>query len=192
VPERLLAAARGTATPDAARPRPTTVTALTPRPTPRWSWPQWAAMAASLVVGVLVAPFLWRAGVGGPLALQGGHLVATGTLARALSQQLASNQAPDAAIGIGVTFLSGNGAYCRTFQLRDQSALAGLACRDQDRWQLEALAAAALAPNPSPGQYRQAVSSLPPAVASTVDDMIVGEPLDANAEAAARDRDWRH
>jgi len=187
VPERLIVAARSSAVSS----RPDNVVPLKARPTPPWSWPQRAAIAASLVVGVLVAPLLWRQGTGGPLALQGGHLVATGTLARALSEQLASTQAPHAAIDIGVTFRSRNGAYCRTFQLRDQSALAGLACREQERWQLEALAATTPS-SATPDQYRPAASSLPPALAQTLDELIVGEPLGAGAEAAARAAGWRH
>jgi hypothetical protein len=186
VPERLIFAARGAA----ARPRPTNVIPLPPQLRARWSWPQWAAMAASLAVGVLVAPLLWREGAGGPLAVRGGHVVATGTLARALSEQLASNQAAGAPVGIGVSFLSRNGSYCRTFLLREQSALAGLACREQDQWRLEALAAATPS-SAAPEQYRPAASSLPPAVANTIDELIVGEPLDAGAESAARSRGWR-
>jgi negative regulator of sigma E activity len=186
VPERLVVAVRGTA----ARPGPNDAIPLTPRRTARWSWPQWTAMAASLAVGALVAPLLWREGAGGSLTVQRGQVVATGTLARALSEQLASNQAADAPVGIGVSFVSRNGGYCRTFLLREQSAFAGVACREQDQWRLEALAAT----TPSlgaPGQYRPAVSSLPPAVAHTLDELIVGEPLDASAETAARGRGWR-
>jgi hypothetical protein len=186
VPERLLVAARGAA----GRPRPTNVHPLPPQLRARWSWPQWAAMAASLAVGVLVAPLWWREGAGGPLAVRGGHAVATGTLARALSEQLASNQAPGAPVGIGVSFLSRNGSYCRTFLLREQSALAGLACREHEQWRLEVLAAATPS-SAAPEQYRPAASSLPSAVAHTIDELIVGEPLDASAESAARSRDWR-
>jgi negative regulator of sigma E activity len=186
VSERLIVAARGAA----ARASPTNVVPLPTQPTARWSWPQWAAMAASLAVGVLVAPLLWRQGAGGPLAVQGGHVVATGALAHALSEQLASNQAPGAPVGIGVSFLSRNGSYCRTFLLREQGALAGVACRQEEQWRLEAVATA----TPSfaaPGQYRPAASSLPPAVAHTIDELIIGEPLDAGAERAARSRGWR-
>jgi hypothetical protein len=186
VPGRLIVAARGNAASSAR----TNVTLLKPRSPLGWSWPQWGAIAASLVTGVLVAPFLWREGDGGSLAVQRGRLVATGTLDRALSEQLASNQAAGAPVSIGVSFLSRERGYCRTFLLREESALAGLACREQEQWRLEALAAATPA-SAAPGQYRAAASSLPPAVARTLDELIVGEPLDARAETAARDRDWR-
>jgi hypothetical protein len=186
VPERLVVAARG----GAASPVPTNVIALQPRPAMRWSWPQWGAMAASLAVGVLVAPFLWRQGAREPLVVQRGQVVASGTLAFALSEQLASTQAADTRIGIGVSFLSRDGSYCRTFVLRDQSAVAGLACHEHAQWRLEALAAATPS-SAAPGRYRPAASSLPPAVARTLDELIVGEPLDASAESAARARGWR-
>jgi negative regulator of sigma E activity len=186
VPERLVVAARG----GAASPVPTNVIALKARPTMRRSWPQWGAMAASLAVGVLIAPFLWRQGAREPVVVQRGQMVASDTLAFALSEQLASTQAADARIGVGVSFLSRDGSYCRTFVLRDQSAVAGLACHEHDQWRLEALAAAAPSSAAS-GQYRPAASSLPAAVARTLDELIVGEPLDASAESAARARGWR-
>jgi hypothetical protein len=40
------------------------------------------------------------------------------------------------------------------------------------------------------GAYRPAASGLPPAVAHTLETLIAGEPLDAQAEAAARARNW--
>jgi negative regulator of sigma E activity len=185
VPERLVVAARGTV----ADPATAKVLPLKARSPVRWSWPHWGAVAASLVIGVLLAPFFSRHGAEGPLTLRAGHVVATGQLARALSEQLASNQPADAPVGIGVSFRSRNGTYCRTFLLQ-QSALAGVACREQAQWRLEALAAA-MPPSASPGEYRTAASSLPPAIARTLDELIAGEPLDTSAEAAARDRDWQ-
>ena len=117
-------------------------------------------------------------------------MLAAGTLARALSEQLASNQPADAAVQIGVSFRSRGGDYCRTFVLREKSALAGLACRDHGAWRLETLAASESAPAAG-GEYRAAATALPPAVAGTLDALIAGEPLDADAEAAARDRGWK-
>jgi hypothetical protein len=184
-PERLLAAARGTAM----QPLPGKVTALR-RAGARWSWPQWGALAASLVLGVLLGPWLLRAPGGAPLITRDGTLLAAGTLARALSEQLASNQPASAAVQIGVSFRSRGGDYCRSFVLHEKSALAGLACRDHGAWRLEALAASESAPGAG-GAYRAAAAALPPAVAGTLDALIAGEPLDARAEAAARDRGWK-
>jgi hypothetical protein len=181
VPERLLAAARDTLS------RHGTVLPLRRAPQARWSWPQWGAMAASVCVGIVIAPVLWRQS---PPAfdIRAGRILATGTLAQALSQQLASNQAADAPVHIGVSFVSRSGDYCRTFVLSDQSALAGLACHEQDRWFLTALANSP-SPNTS-GKYHPAASSIPPSIAQTVNDLIVGEPLDAPEEASARTKGW--
>ncbi len=186
LPERLLAAARGTAP----QPRAGKVTALRRAPA-RWSWPQWGALAASLLLGALLGPWLVRAPGRAALITHDGAVLAAGTLARALSEQLASNQPADAAVQIGVSFRSRGGDYCRTFVLREKSALAGLACRDHGAWRLETLAASESAPAAG-GEYRAAATALPPAVAGTLDALIAGEPLDANAEAAARDRGWKY
>jgi len=181
VPQRLLAAASATAP----RPRIAPVVPLRRSAAPRWSWPQLLALAASLVIGALLGP--WLRGPA-PLIARDGTLLADGALARALSQQLASHQAATAPVQVGVSFRSHNGDYCRTFVLREQAALAGLACRERDAWRLEALAATEPSP---PGEYRAAASALPPAVASTLDTLIAGPPLDARGEAAARDHDWQ-
>jgi hypothetical protein len=91
-------------------------------------------------------------------------------------------------VQIGVSFRARSGDYCRTFVLREKSALAGLACREHGNWRLEALAVGESAAAGS--GYRAAGSALPPAVAGTVDALIAGEPLDARAEAAAREHNW--
>jgi hypothetical protein len=182
VPERLLAAARGVAA-------GAQVLAFPARPRPRWSWPQWGAIAASLVVGVLLGPLLLRPPAPqAPLATSGGRVLASGVLARALSQQLASAQPRGAPVAIGVSFRGRSGGYCRSFVLRETQSLAGLACREGPAWEVVALARSAA---PGSGGYTQASSALPPAVSRTLDELIVGEPLDAAGEAAARAHDWR-
>ena len=153
---------------------------------PRWSWPQWGALAAALVVGVLLRPLLPLSS-GADLYTRAGRLLAGGSLARGLSQQLAGSQTADAAVQIGVSFRATAGGYCRTFVLRDQGALAGLACREHGRWQLQALAAIPPAPR---GDYRPAAAALPPAVTHAVDELMSGEPLDAAQERSARDAGW--
>ncbi|MBV9724098.1 MAG: hypothetical protein JO299_02890 [Gammaproteobacteria bacterium] len=181
LPERLLAAARGKPS------HPGKVSPLRLASRPRWSWPQWGAMAASLCVGILIAPLLWRQPTEA-FVTRDGRILATGPLAHALSEQLASNQAADALVHIGVSFLSRSGDYCRTFVVRDRGALAGLACREQERWVLTALADSRS--RDTSGDYRPAASSLPPSVAAAVSDLIAGEPLDAGAEARARANGW--
>lgn len=186
VPERLLAAARST---DDAR-RAAKVIAFEPRRQVRWSWPQWGAMAASLLVGVVLGPLLLRsAAPPAPLDVSGGRVLASGNLSRALSQQLASEQPPAASVAIGVSFRARSGAYCRSFVLHEGQSLGGLACREGPAWRVMALAQSA-APAAS-ANYRQAATALPPAVASTLDELMTGEPLDAAGEAAARAHDWK-
>src|SRR5205807_4164444 len=141
---------------------------------PRWSWPQGGAIAASLVGGVLLGPLLLRAPAGpaGPaLVTRDGQVLASGALARALSEQLASHQPPGAPVQIGVSFRARNGDYCRTFVLREHSALAGLACRGPEAWRLEVLARTAARP-PAAAGYRPAGSALPASVARTLDELI--------------------
>jgi hypothetical protein len=186
IPERLLAAAQGTA----AKARTGNIIWLKRLPARDWSWPQWSAMAASLILGVLIAPLLRDEPSEGPVGIRDGKVLASGALAHALSEQLASNQVTNAPVQVGVSFLSRNGDYCRTFMLRDKSAVAGLACREGGSWRLRALAATDRATSGS-GEYRPAASSLPPAIEQSVDELIVGDPLDAKGEAAAREKGWR-
>jgi len=124
------------------------------------------------------------------LVTRDGQVLASGALARALTEQLASNQPPGAPVQIGVSFRARNGDYCRTFVLREKSALAGLACRGHEAWRLEVLAQNPAQPAAAAG-YRPAGSALPTSVARTLDELIAGEPLDAGAEAAARERGWQ-
>jgi hypothetical protein len=186
IPERLLAAANDTA----AKAHTGNLIWLKRIPARDWSWPQWSAIAASLVLGVLIAPLLRHQPTEGPLGIRDGKVLASGTLAHALSEQLASNQPANAPVHIGISFLSRNGDYCRTFMLRDKSAVSGLGCREGGSWRLQALAATVQATSGS-GEYQPAASSLPPAIEQSVDALIVGEPLDAKGEAAARGKGWR-
>ena len=185
VPERLVAAARG-------RPGETrgAVVPLRRGAATRGLRFQWGALAASLIVGLLLGPWLMRVIEPAPVVTSNGALLAHGRLARALSEQLAGNQPATAAVQIGVSFRARSGAYCRTFALHEQNALAGVACHEPNGWRVEALAASESSAAGS--GYREAATALPPAVAGTVDALIAGEPLDAQSEAAARASGWRH
>ncbi|MGB9330510.1 MAG: hypothetical protein WCB10_07055 [Steroidobacteraceae bacterium] len=186
IPERLLAATKGSS----AKGPTGNIIWLKRIPARHWSWPQWGAVAASLILGVLIAPLLRHEPTGGPLGIRDGTVLASAALAHALSEQLASNQVANAPVHVGVSFLSRNGDYCRTFMLRDKSAVAGLACREGGSWRLQAFAATDRATSGS-AEYQPAASSLPPAIEQSVDALIVGAPLDAKGEAAARDKGWR-
>jgi hypothetical protein len=156
-----------------------------------WTWPQWTAIAASLIVGVIAGRLALLGSHGpGPIVMRGGRVLAGSVLADALSDQLAGDQTVADPVRIGVSFRSKSGEYCRTFTLRQPAAVAGLACRAAQGWQIGVLAGAEWRGGHS-GTYRQAASSMPPAVVAAVDDQIAGEPLDARAEAAARGRHWQ-
>ena len=187
VPQRLLKVVRS----DSPASGKNNVVPLHPRRARRWTWPQWTALAASLIVGVIAGRLvLVRSGGPGPIVMRGGRVLAGGVLANALSGQLAAEQTAADPVRIGVSFRSRSGEYCRTFALAPPGALAGLACHAGDAWQVQVLARTEPSAANS-GGYRQAASSLPPAVLASVSHLIAGDVLDARAEAAARARHWR-
>lgn len=187
VPARVLEVLRN----EQVAPRKSNVTPLRQRQVRRWNWPQWTAVAASLMVGVIAGRLtLMRAGSASPIVARGDRLLAAGALAAALSDQLASAQSPADPVRIGVSFRSKSGEYCRTFALRGAEGLAGLACRADDGWQLGVLAHMD-STSGGAGTYRQAASSMPAAVVAAVGERMAGEPLDQHAEAAARGRHWQ-
>jgi hypothetical protein len=199
IPDRLMAAARATSgVPSQGRVPPSQNGVVVPLRSrrawtltlPRWALPHWGAVAASFVLGALVWHFGTEMYSSGPVIEQQGQLLAAGALDEALSNQLASAQPQQAAVQIGVSFRSKGGTYCRTFQLRERTNLAGLACRDQDQWRLEALAQGAASAG-AHSDFRPAGSALPPSIVQAVDQAIEGEPLDAEAEAHARTNQWR-
>ncbi|HEX3845129.1 MAG TPA: hypothetical protein VHV80_12240 [Steroidobacteraceae bacterium] len=186
VPAHLMRAVRS----EPADSRKSNVLPLRRRQIRDWSWPQWTAIAASLIVGV-IAGRLTLLGIGnpGPITMRGDRLLAAGALTAALSDQLAGAQSSSDPVRIGVSFRSRSGQYCRTFTLRQPAMLAGLACRAADGWQVGVVAHTESAGGGS--GYRQAASSMPAAVVAAVEDQIIGEPLDRRSEAAARGRHWQ-
>jgi hypothetical protein len=153
-----------------------------------WSWPQWSAVAASLVIGVMAGRLGESDRPPSPMAMDGSGVVARGALERALSTQLASGQAGDAPVRIGSTFRSRSGEYCRTFVLSNE--VAGLGCRAGADWRLPVIARSPAAPESS-GTYRQAAGNVPPAVMHAVEERIAGHALDAREEAAALQGGWK-
>lgn len=153
-------------------------------PPGRRQLPQWGALAASLVLGLVVG-VLWMREPGGLYEETADGLVARGALAAALTGQLASSPGTGGP-RVGISFRDRSGAYCRTFHLQQEAPLAGLACRSGDAWRLQVLAAAV----PAQGEVRQA-AAMPLAVLQAVDAAIEGEPLDVAAESAARDTGWQ-
>jgi len=149
-----------------------------PRPAPAV---QWAALAATLIAG-LVGGAILRGGAVGPVTERGGQLIASGRLAVALDTQLASTQSAKDPVRIGVTFKNRNGAICRSFTAE---ASEGVACHTGHDWRLQGLLARE---KDNPGDYRMASSS---GTAELIDALIAGEALDQAQERAALAAHWR-
>lgn len=144
--------------------------------------PQWAAMAATLAIGIVAGQFVNNRS-GAPIESRGGKLVAAASLDRALDAELASAEG-DGRVRVGLTFRARDGGICRSFT---DDAASGLACRDGQDWQVEGLFAS---PEGRQGDYRMAAGE-DPRLAALIDERIAGEPFDAAAEKAARDAGWR-
>jgi hypothetical protein len=145
--------------------------------------PQWAAMAATLALGIGLGTMVDSQSGKAPIDMRGGQMFAAAALDATLDKQLASAAAAGAT-RVGLTFRDQSGAICRTFA--DQQA-SGLACRAGDEWQVRGLFAA---PEGQAGDYRMAAGGNP-ALAALVDSTIAGEPFDAAQEKAAQARGWR-
>jgi hypothetical protein len=156
----------------------------TRKATDGWRLPQWTALAASLAIGLFIGILLAR-GSAAPYEETSTGLVARGELDVALTSQLASAQG-DADVRIGISFRDRDGDYCRTFRMHGESPLSGLACRRGDEWKLQVIASSIA----DQGELRPA-AAMPLVVLHAVDAAIDGAPLDAAAESAARDADWR-
>jgi hypothetical protein len=143
----------------------------------RWRWPEWTAMAACLVLGVLLGTRVPGPGGASPdrpaLALAtGGTLTAQGPLREALEQRIGGGggDKTPSDVAVGLSFRNRAQQYCRTFTLA---------------------AAPAASATPAAGNYRMAASPFGPALLQAVDALREGETLDAAAEAAARARGWK-
>lgn len=156
----------------------------------QWAWPEWTSIAASLLIGVLAGRALLQSpGAKPDLIATGtdGHIVASGQLAQALSEQLSSQDG--SGVHIGLTFRSNSGEYCRTFGTRSGMNVVGFACRDAEAWRIEMLSTS---PRTEPGgDYRMASTQLPAPIVQAIAERMQGEALDADQEAIARQRRWR-
>jgi hypothetical protein len=147
-----------------------------------WRAPHWAAMAATLVAGVIGGAVFSGSGRAGPVVEREGQLVASNWLADALTTQLASSQSSEARVRIGLTFRNHGGAICRSFAAE---SVEGVACRKGEEWQLKGLLSRERA---KAGDYRLAGSA---DTAAIVDNMISGEAMDARQEKAAEAAGWQ-
>lgn len=146
----------------------------------RFGIPQWAAMAATLALGLVVGQFVGDHS-GAPIESRNGTLVAAASLNQALDKELASASA-GGAIRVGLTFRDRDGSICRSFS---GQAGSGLACRAEGAWRIKGLF-----PSAREGDYRMAAGE-DPRLAALIDERIAGEPFDAAAERAALERSWR-
>jgi hypothetical protein len=138
-------------------------------------------MAATLAIGVFVGTMVPNRG-NAPVTVQGGKLYAASELNHALDTELAS--APAGNVRIGITFRDHAGEICRSFTA---TAATGLACRSGGGWRLKGLFAA---PEGQSNDYRMA-AGMDSGLASLVDSAMAGEPFDAAAEKAAKEKGWR-
>lgn len=155
--------------------------AFAPRQAPLWAGLAAACFVAGLSIG-------WLGGDQGRTGFtvdRQGAIVDPGVI-RVLDTRLTAD-GPDAeGRAVGLTFRDARGRWCRTFQ-SGQARVAGMACRDEDRWTLRALAPF----SDATGEFRTAAADIPAPVLAAVDATLAGETLDAAAEAEARDSRWR-
>lgn len=165
-----------------------------------WGWLEWCALALVMVVGLAAGKFGlahwqpdWWTEAPAPteVASRNGLLVAQGRLASALSQQLGGAAQVAGDVRVGLSFLSNEGTYCRSFTLVGSAQdLVGIACRASEEWRIAVLVQNAR-PLPSMGKYRMAGTEMPTALLEAIDQRIVGGMLDTRAELEALRRNWQ-
>ncbi len=151
-----------------------------PRHAPLWG----GLAAASFVLGL---SFSWL-GAGAPdrgFTVDPQGTISDAALVRVLDTRLTADGADTGGRAVGLTFRDADGRWCRTFQSAD-AGVAGLACREADLWRLQALARF----QPTAGELRTASADIPAPVLAAVDAALADDPLDAAAEARARDAGW--
>ena len=189
LPDQLMRAARGTPASGSPETRGNVLqfpARVSRAPSAPWRGREWAAMAASLLLGALISWRLLATGEGGLIVAGKDSLVAHGALARALDAQLASEQRGEEPVLIGLTFKAHDGNYCRSFELR-ATRTTGLACRAGTDWQVTATDSA----TPAAGQMQQASSALSPAILRAIEARVEGSALDADAERNAQLAGWK-
>tara|TARA_R110002072_G_scaffold54067_3_gene142078 strand:- start:4503 stop:5249 length:747 start_codon:yes stop_codon:yes gene_type:complete len=148
-------------------------------------WMNLAAMAASLLIGVLIGgQWPGRDAGDGLLRPTPDGLFAAGQLEAALTGDVSGADDPNG-IRIMFTFPTIDGGYCRSFTA---SGTAGIACLDDAGWQVRSTGAL---PVSDGGVIRTAGTALPVALLEEIDRISVGDPLDPSGEAALIERDWR-
>ncbi len=164
-------------------------------------WREWGALTAVLVLGLVVGKFglaNWQpAWLTDPVKLpttvisRNGMLVAQGKLDAVLTQQMGGAAPSEGDVRVGLSFLSNEGGYCRTFTVVGLSQdLVGVACRASAEWRIPVMVQN-VRPSSQMGAYRMAGTEMPTAVLEAIDQRIVGGMLDTRAELEALRRNWQ-
>jgi hypothetical protein len=164
-------------------------------------WREWSALGAVLVVGVVAGKFglaQWQpAWLADPakapttVISRNGMLVAQGRLDTVLSQQMGGAAPSEGDVRVGLSFLSNEGGYCRTFTVVGLSQdLVGVACRASAEWRIPVMVQN-VRPSAQMTAYRMAGTEMPAAVLEAIDQRIVGGMLDTRAEFEALRRNWQ-
>jgi hypothetical protein len=193
VPQRLIDAARRAASaPTEAEPAVRTAVqasriAVALRSLLSWRLP--GVVAIALLLAGVSAGRLLSSEPTPTISTREGRLLATGALGTALTSQAGGAEPVQSAVLIGLSYLDKTGTYCRTFTVKQSESVAGVACRATDGWHIQALAQTG--PKSLQAQYRMAGILVPPLILGAVESTIDGSPLDAQAESAARARNWQ-
>lgn len=140
---------------------------------PRWTWVVGPALAASLAFFVINTPTPGTS-----------NNYADAPLASVLDTRLTADPAAPGEPQVLLSFARRDGELCRAYA---GPAASGIACRDANGWRIERKGPGI---DPAAGDYRQAGSPLEELM-SSAQDMASDGALDPQAEAAARERDWR-
>lgn len=151
----------------------------------RAMWANMAAIAASLLIGVLIGG-QWPGRDGGDVLLRPtpDGLFAAGQLEAALTGDVSGARGSDG-IEMILTFPTADGSYCRSFTA---SGTAGIACREDAGWQVRSTGSLDASGG---GEIRTAGSALPASLLEEIDRLSIGDPLDTGGEAELIARDWR-
>jgi len=149
------------------------------------AWPMAATAAAAALVGIGLSEVFHARD---PLTRSpDGRIMASGSLARALENDLAAAKA-DSDAKILASFEDRSGQYCRVFQTGGGHE-DGVACKNTGHWLVVALANASGA-EPAEG-YRQASSALAASIATAVDELQASNAMTPAQERQARTQQWR-
>ena len=173
---------------------------------PQTAWAQAAAVALLVGTGAGYLTAQWRSSALEPTVwVVNADPLLNEALDTTASGATFARQDSDARIGREIlpllTFRDGRGRYCREFEssfvvAEDRQISYGVACREQGAWQTQALMAQQLI-TPTLGDPGTELSEYVPAMGgevasfdAVIHQLMVGEPLAPEEEAALLDRGW--